>query len=225
MAKGGCGGTCGGDLYPKPVGCEHPLLPFALLKRRGQQREAQALQREPVAQVDLPVHTAGPLGQQQGPAGPAAGAGRLCGAPPSSAPEDTCQAHNPLACGSCKRLRRAVCDCCQRGHHGAGHVVQQPMTEWRSDHSLPACLECARHQRGSRHCCPRHHKVQDSGSGRCSGTQGSATKGARSASAVSQPEVTDKKRRQQAGARLQDQWVMIDLTINEAAVSGDSTRI
>ena len=225
MTKGGCGGTFGGDLYPKPLGCERPLLPFALLKRRGQQLEAQALRREPAAQADLPVQGVGLLGHQHAPAGPAAGEGRLGGAPPVSALEDTCQAHDLLACASCKRLWHTAGDCCQRGHHAAGHVVRRPMIERCSDHSLPACLVCARHQCGVRHCCPRHHKMQDSGPGRCSGPQSSAAKRMQSASPVSQPEVADKKRRQQAGGGLQDQRVLIDLTFDEATVSGCSTRV
>jgi hypothetical protein len=75
MAKGGGGGTFGGDLYPKPLGCDRPLLPFALLKRRGQRLEAQALQGEPAAPADLPVHGADPPGRQHAPAGPVAALG------------------------------------------------------------------------------------------------------------------------------------------------------
>ena len=222
MAKGGGGGTFGGDLYPKPLGCDRPLLPFALLKRRGQGLEAQAPQGEPAAPADVPVHGADPPGRQHAPAGPAAGGGRQGPPPPAPAPApgSPCQAHGLLACASCKRLRRAARDCCQRGHHAVGHVVRRPMTERCEDHSMPACLDCARHQRGVRHCCPRHHRGQDSSPGGCSGPQISVAKRARSASAMGLPKVAEKRRRQQEGQRE-----LIDLTIDEPPVSAPPTKV
>ena len=126
-------------------------------------------------------------------------AGRSPPPAPAPAPGSTCQAHGLLACASCKHLRRAACDCCQRGHHAVGHVVRRPMTERCGDHRMPACLECTRHQRCVRDCCLRHHRGQDLSPGGCSGPQSSVAKRARSASVKGRPELVDKRWRQQEG--------------------------
>ena len=81
--------------------------------------------------------------------------------PPPPPPARTlCTAHSMPECATCKRPWLSPAECCAKGHHQAGYVDRQPLSQVFVAHGLPPCPRCMLMHRGVRHCCSRgHHKV------------------------------------------------------------------